>query len=78
MDLKEVMDKLWDWFWPILLALTIVGALVLDFNACLEKERAKDIRKAKMEALQRRIDEVNRKSDELNKQLEALLKGLRR
>lgn len=72
------MDKLWDWFWPILLALTIVGALVLDFNAYLEKERAKDIRNAEMEALQRRIDEVNRKSDELNKQLEALLKGLRR
>lgn len=72
------MDKLWDWFWPILLALTIVGALVLDFNAYLEEERAKDIRNAEMEALQRRIDEVNRKSDELNKQLEALLKGLRR
>ena len=47
-------------------------------NAYLEKERAKDIRNAEMEALQRRIDEVNRKSDELNKQLEALLKGLLR
>lgn len=72
------MDKLWDWFWPILLALTIAGALVLDFNAYLEQERAKDIRNAEMEALQRRIDEVNRKSEELNKQLDALLKGLRR